>query len=498
LVDRDGKRRVRYSFPRHFESPDADLSGFLGLFMKLTTAVTNFLQSVDAVLREEACDEHTLERVARMKEEILDPVTRALAGKPRFAHVSRHMSALHKAVEEYVVWFRQEPARRAERRKAVEAAKRRLREAIGRGRDGESEIERFSDDIRTWQWRTDLDSKGRLVYATGSGAVIPGRGAIARDVGVQVIEQACKATRPYSDRLRPRDMRGEPGGLVIIEDVRRAIVVGDLHGRYDNLEHILRDKNNLADIMAGDAHLIFTGDAVHPRFASVNNPAAYEDSFCVMLLIMTLKAENPFNVHYLIGNHDHAHVGGARANRGSVPQDVLFEKYAVEKFGSEVFGRYRQFVQDSPITAKLKAPNGWLLIVHAGLTPRVLSEQGLVNIFIKGRQGPEIQELLWSRNYDRATMEKCLSNLNAKFIIAGHTNPTKDRESKYGITVIAEGVFAHVHDLQVVLNAQRNVFGYMDIDLTRELPEKVTDLRAPDGRPAFRMLRPKGAENNGP
>ena len=56
--------------------------------------------------------------------------------------------------------------------------------------------------------------------------------------------------------------------------------------------------------------------------------------------------------------------------------------------------------------------------------------------------------------------------------------------------VLAEDVFAHVHGRQAILNAQRNVFGYLDVDLTRPLPKRVTDLKAPDGRPAFRMLRP--------
>jgi len=468
--------------------------------MKFTQAVKELLGRIDDILAEEEYSDFMLERLYRMKEQLVDPALRGLDDRPKMANAARQLKALHSAVEKYVVFFQQEPHKRASRRKRVQAIKSRVRREILVGKDSESEIEQLLDDIRKWQWKTSLDEQGRLVYSTGSGTVVPGRSAIAKDVGMQVIEQAVKAQRPYSDKLRPRDVRGNPGGLVVIEGAKRLIVVGDLHGRYDNLENILKDKSNLRGILDGSAQLIFTGDAIHPRSSKTNSPEAYEDSFCVMLLIMTLKAENPFNVHYLVGNHDHAHVGGAPAGRGSVRQDALFEKYVVEKFGKRVYRCYKKFVMNCPVTAKLKTPNGYLLLVHAGLTPRVLSEQGLINIFVKGRQGPELQDLLWSRDYDRETLEKCLRNVGASFIIAGHTNPTQSSEERYGIKVMAEGVFAEVHGLQVVLNAQRNVFGYMDIDLTRPLPERVVDLVAPDGKPAFRMLRPKrnaGARDNG-
>jgi len=459
--------------------------------MKLTTAINDLIVRIDEVLTEEEYSDFMLERVYRMKEDIVDPAVRTLRSQPQFAGAARQLSALHAAIEEYVVWFSQEPNKRETRRKKVEAVKARVRRDILNGKDTETEIGQLLDDIRQWQWKTSLDEYGRIVYATGSGTVIPGRSAIAKEVGVKVVEQAVKAQRPYSDRLRPRDVRGDPGGLIVIEGAKRAIVVGDLHGRYDNIENILRDKDNLQNILSGETHLLFTGDAVHPRSSAINSPEAYEDSFCVMLLIMTLKAENPFNVHYLIGNHDHSHVGGTPAARGQVRQDQLFRKYVIDKFGKGVFVRYQEFARNSCVAAKLKTQDGSLLLVHAGLTPRVLSEQGLVNIFVKGRQGVELQELLWSRNYKRETLEKCLANVGARFIISGHTNPTRSRQERYGITIMAEGVFAHVHDLQIILNAQRNTFGYLDIDLTRRLPEAVTDLCAPDGKPAFRMLRPR-------
>jgi len=458
--------------------------------MNLSTAVNDLLVRVDAVLAEEEYTDFMLERLYRMKEDIVDPAVRALRARPLFAGAARQIARLHDAVEQYVFWFVQEPARRAKRRRRIERLKAEVRRDFLASSGIADNVDRVLEDIRQWHWRTRLDEQGRLVYAFGGGTVIPGRGAIAREVGLRVIEEAVKAQRPYSDRARPRDVRGNPGGMLVIEDARRAIVVGDLHGRYDNLEHILKDKRNLEDILSGDAHLIFTGDAVHPRSRAANSPEAYEDSFCVMLLVMALKAENPFNVHYLVGNHDHAHVGGTPAARGPVRQDRLFEKCSIERFGRRAFEHYRKFVKSCPVTAKLKTPGGALLLVHAGLSPRVLSEQGLINIFVKGRKGQELRELLWSRNYGRQDIEQCLKNVGARFVITGHTDPTPRREQRYGIKIVAEGVFAHVHELQAILSSHRNTFGYMDIDLLRPLPECVTALRAPDDNAAFRVLRP--------
>ena len=103
--------------------------------------------------------------------------------------------------------------------------------------------------------------------------------------------------------------------------------------------------------------------------------------------------------------------------------------------------------------------------------------------------------MLWGRNYDRAHLETCLANVGAGFIISGHTAPTRERAARYGLTVLGEGVFAHVHELQVIMCAQKDIFGYLDLDMKRSLPENVSDLLAPDGRPGFRMLRPKPAGN---
>jgi len=462
--------------------------------MKLVDAINELMSRIKDLLAQERYSDFMLERVYRIKEHIVEPVARTLEREPRYVERAERLRALYKALEEYVVCFASEPDKREERRRRIEGLRAWVRRDILRHHDKEGAVEELLDDIRKWQWSTTLDEEGRVIYTTADGAVLPARNVIATDINPEVIEQAVKAQKPYSERARPLDVRSNPGGLLTIRKGKRAIIVGDLHGRYDNLLHILKDKNNLKSLLTGEAHLIFTGDAIHPRSSVMNSSKAYEDSFCVMLLIMTLKAENPFNVHYLIGNHDNAHVGGRSTGKGAIRQDRLFERYTVDKFGPSVFEGYREFVKKSPVVASLKAMDESIVVVHAGLTPRVLGRHGLINLLVKGRRGYELQKLLWTRDFRRETLRKSLDNVGVKFIISGHTNPTSDRAERYGFTVMAEDVFAHVHNLQVILNAQRNVFGYLDFDMTGPLPERVTDLHAPDGRSAFRMLRPKKRE----
>lgn len=467
--------------------------------MDVNAALNDLIVRINEILAEEEYSDYLLERVFRIKQDLVHPVTEALHNDPAHEAAVREVRALFKAVEEYVVCFTIEPAQRETRRKRVEGLKAIVRRRVLGDADQEGEIELLLDEIRQWQWKTSVDAQGRLVYATPGGKQVPPRAIIAEKVGPAVIERAVKALRPYAEKLRPRDVRGEPGGLVKIEDAARAIIVGDLHGRYHNLEYILKDKNNLEDILAGRAHLVFTGDAIHPPRAALQDSTTYEDSFCTMMLIVTLKAENPSNVHYLIGNHDHAHIGGRPAGRGDVRQDMLFEKYAIERFGKPTFEHYREFVRLSPVALKFRAPNGCLLVVHAGLTPRILSEQGLINIGVRGPRGVEVTDMLWSRKYDdRPRLAKCLANVDARLMVVGHTPPTLARARRYGLDVIAPNVFAHVHNLAVIINAQGGLFGYLDLDLTRPLPDSVTDLLAPNGKPAFRLLRPRNlAPGNG-
>jgi hypothetical protein len=281
--------------------------------------------------------------------------------------------------------------------------------------------------------------------------------------------------------------------LLVLKGVRSLLVVGDLHGRYDNLETILRDRNNLKRVIDGEAHLVFTGDAVHPRSSQLNSDEAYEDSFCVMLLIMTLKAENPFNVHYMLGNHDNAHVGGRPVGRGDVQQDAVFERVLSRRFAPSVVERYREFVRNSPAAVRAEAADGSILLTHANVSPLVLNDQGLVNIFMQGRRAKALNDLLWLRDFDPGRVARDAARVGARLVVVGHTVPAAVNVSRYGFEPVHPPAFGRAGKTLLIVNAQCDVFGYLDVDLRQPLPADVVDLKAADGQPAMRVLAPKGA-----
>ncbi|HRU04704.1 MAG TPA: metallophosphoesterase family protein [Candidatus Brocadiia bacterium] len=455
--------------------------------LKVTDALNGLIAFANRLAAEEDVTGETLKEVFGLRERLVEPVCRFLE-KKGLKKGAGHVMELYRAVEEYAVCFNVEPGRREERRTQMDVRKRLVRRSLLSERDHEGEEERLLDDIRRWQWKTTLDANGRIAFATGSGAAVPGRGSIIQEVGPQVIEQATKAQRPYSDDARPRDLRNEPGGMVNIRGAKRLIVVGDLHGRYDNLEAILGDKNNLKSVIDGEAHLVFMGDAVHPASSKLNTDKHYEDSFAVMLLIMSLKAENPFNVHYLLGNHDNAHAGGAPVGRAAVRQDATFESFIRRKVHASVLKRYREFVLNCPVAVRAFGAEGAILMVHATLSDRILNEAGYINIFMQGRRSKAIEELLWSRDFNPERIRKLAGRAGCRLVIGGHTVPTRDRAVKYGFEAIRPPAFGKAGDVQLILAAQNDLFGYVDVDLTRPVPESVTRLAAPDGRGACRAL----------
>ncbi len=456
--------------------------------MNAHQAAKEFLDRVTELASEDSFGPDVFESIHALRARYVDPLCGFLSQREKYRKAAEDVMGLQRAIEELVFTFEIEPDKRQDRRDQLERCKVAVRRVLVAGDDRESEVQELLADVRRWQWRTRVDARGRIVFATPSGARVPAKGDIATQAGPKVIEMAAKAQRPYADSVRPRDRRGQPGGLVIISEGQRLVVVGDLHGRYENLERILKDRNNLASIIDGDTQLVFTGDAIHPPSSLYNDDDAYNDSFAVMMLIMTLKAENPDNIHYVIGNHDNAHVGGEMAGRGSVRQDTAFEKFITDKFGEGVLERYRQFVARSPLALKANFGSHHMLLLHATVPHKVHRDSDLTDILIEGRRSKKMRDLLWSRQYDDETLDNVAEGMGVKLVVSGHTTPQPQKMKRYGLELIAPPVFAHYKHRQIIVNAQTNRFGYLDLDLTQEMPAKVSALRAPGGKAAFRVI----------
>jgi len=346
--------------------------------------------------------------------------------------------------------------------------------------------------MRDLAWRTYMNDEGHVIFDAGGGLVMPLSGDIRQFARPGIIAQAIRQQPAYPKEIRPDNIRKNPGALLTIRDAERLIVVGDLHGRYDNLELVLADKDNWQALKEGSAHLVFLGDAIHPRSSTSNQDSAHADSLRVMLLIMSLRAEHPGSVHYLLGNHENAHIGGLGVGKGKTDVQMGFRTFVENHVSAIVLDAYRDFLRSAPAAAKVAMQDGQLLLVHASPSSLVHSDEGLINLTLNGHQGKALTDIVWRRNFDPEALRVCLHDVGADFAICAHTHPTTKGETKYGYKCLLDHAFGGVAGLLLIVSSQNNTFGYVDIDLTYTLPSRVEELKAPDGNSAFRAMRRTG------
>jgi hypothetical protein len=178
---------------------------------------------------------------------------------------------------------------------------------------------------------------------------------------------------------------GHLGGIVELPDQKTPVVVGDLHGRVENLLSLLCQNNFLESLENGQAALVILGDAVHPE-----EPSSLEDmdsSVLMMDLILRLKSVFPSGVFFLLGNHDSF---SAELMKDGVAQGMLWERRLIELRGTAYRDEMQRFYDLCPV---LLVSNGFVAC-HAG-APRVsYSRQTLVDV----RQNPALlYELTWNR-----------------------------------------------------------------------------------------------------
>lgn len=182
---------------------------------------------------------------------------------------------------------------------------------------------------------------------------------------------------------------GRPAGIVELPADKTPIVVGDLHGRVDNLLSLLVQNSFLESLEKEQAALVFLGDAVHPE-----GPDALEDmqgSMLIMDVILRLKLRFPDGVFFLLGNHDSF---SAELMKDGVAQGMLWERWLREQRGEA----YRDAMQRFYALCPLLLVSDGLVACHAGAPRMSYSRQMLVNV----SQHPTLlYELTWNRQKTR-------------------------------------------------------------------------------------------------
>jgi hypothetical protein len=158
--------------------------------------------------------------------------------------------------------------------------------------------------------------------------------------------------------------------VVVLPDHGRLLVVTDLQG---NVGDFLRVEAIFEDAAArpGGAVLVVTGDLVHgPEIDERDWPdylgTYYRgDSKGVLERALALQGRHPGRVHYLLGNHEHAHVGGPVVSKFFPDEARRLE----DLLGPSETAMMRAWIATGPFVAI--APRAGLCMLHAAPHARI-------------------------------------------------------------------------------------------------------------------------------
>ena len=211
-------------------------------------------------------------------------------------------------------------------------------------------------------------------------------------------------------------------------DHGRLLVATDLQGN-------LADFDRMADLFRaalieaeGDAHLLFTGDLIHgPHLEPDEWPdflgAYYRDeSQAVVAGWEQLRDRFPGRVHALVGNHEHAHIGGPHTAKFAPDEVVLLE----ETMGPERTLWLHEIIRSLPLCAVAACG---LVFTHGAPAADIRSEADVLaarldhievasppDIF----RVPVIGPLLWARSAPDWLARRFLRALGGRVSVFGH------------------------------------------------------------------------------
>ncbi|HKA91873.1 MAG TPA: metallophosphoesterase [Haliangiales bacterium] len=245
----------------------------------------------------------------------------------------------------------------------------------------------------------------------------------------------------------------------------RLLVATDLQGH-------LRDFDRMADLFGaamvetdGDAHLLFTGDLIHgPSYELEEWPEVLgdyyrDDSPAVVDGFLALGRRFPGRVHSLLGNHEHAHVGGPHTAKFAPDEVTALE----DRLGEVGALRLREILLELPLVAV--APCG-LAFTHAAPAAPVASVDDILAAPLAGHEKaalaevfdiPVVGPLLWARWAPAEVARRFLAAVDARVAVYGHD-------------VVREG-FERIGEEQIVFSTSFGLLDarkvYLDLDLAR-------------------------------
>ena len=215
--------------------------------------------------------------------------------------------------------------------------------------------------------------------------------------------------------------------VVELPDRGRLIVGTDLQGNIGDFERLAEVFEEAKDHPDG-AVLVLTGDLVHgPEIPRQHWPdylgSFYQaDSAAVIASAKRLADDNEGRVHYLLGNHEHAHIGGPVVSKFFANEALRLERL----MGDERAADMHRWLSSWPLAAFARRAQIALLHAAPNAAIRSASDLDAVELAPPGGSDGLIDELLidmlWSRTASAARATSFLQALDPdlKVAIFGH------------------------------------------------------------------------------
>lgn len=246
----------------------------------------------------------------------------------------------------------------------------------------------------------------------------------------------------------------------------RLLVATDLQGNLRDFQRMLA----LFEESPEDSVLVFTGDLVHGPDADTeqNWPdflgTPYRDeSPEVVRAFLAARERHPGRVHCLLGNHEHAHVGGPRTSKFHEDEARALE----ERMGPGPSGALRTLFSHLPLVAV--APNG-VVLLHAAPSARLTGPEALEAVTLEGYSDWGIREFLdvpvlgrtlWSRMAEPEEARAFLAALGGHIALYGH-DVVREGYERVGREQLCVSTSFALYDEHKV---------YVELDLARVYPD---------------------------
>ncbi|MCI0341737.1 MAG: metallophosphoesterase [Planctomycetales bacterium] len=225
------------------------------------------------------------------------------------------------------------------------------------------------------------------------------------------------------------------------------IFTGDLHGHKDNLARIIE----IAALHRYPERHIILHEATHNiQFGLIDR----DISFRTIERCAEFKCEYPDRVHIVMGNHELSEYLGKKIVKDGHMLNQMFAEGLKSQYGEsarDVKEAYNIFFKVQALA--VRAPNG-IFMSHSIPTgaalkdwdPSILAVEGPI---VDAAPIPQIEKLVWGRDYSQETADKFAAIVGADLLLCGHEACKKGFKVPNNRQIIldskdAEGVFLHI------------------------------------------------------